>query len=222
MEIRYIYVDSPFWRAEIGRISLFIGDVDFEDSRISNDEFFRARESGRLDDGTLIPYRQIPCLCVDGKTIAQTGGISRICGKLSGLYPGDDLVRSALVDQVIDMATDITNLLGSINTEKDEEKKKQRRLKLVATALPNKIRYVEEQLERDAQEWFVGESMTIADIAMWRLFGWLTSGMIDYFPTNLLAPFPKLRRVCNKVNEQPKVSEWVKLKYPKDYPLGNF
>ena len=222
MEIRYVYVDSPFWRAEIGRIALFIGDIDFEDARISNDEFFRARESGQLDDGTLIPYRQIPCLCIDGKSIAQTGGISRICGKLSGLYPGDDLVRSALVDQVVDMATDITNLLGSINTEKDEEKKKQRRLKLVATALPDKISYVEEQLERDGNEWFVSESMTIADIAMWRLFGWLTSGMIDYFPTNQLAPFPNLRRVCNTVSEQPKVSEWVKLTYPKDYPLGNF
>ncbi len=222
MEVRYVYVDSPFWRAEIGRIALFVGNIDFEDTRISNEEFFRARESGRLDDGTLIPYRQLPCLTIDGQSIAQTGAISRVCGKLGGLYPGDDLVRSALVDQVIDMATDITNLVGPINTEKDEEQRKQRRLKLVATALPEKISYVEEQLERDGREWFVGESMTIADIAMWRLFGWLTSGMIDYFPTSLLGPYTNLCRLCNKVSEHPKVSEWVKRKYPKDYLLGNF
>ncbi len=119
MEIRFIYVDFPFWRAEIGRIALHIGEVDFEDVRISRDEFSRANESGRLDDGTIVPYRQIPCLCIDGRSIAQTGGISRICGKLSGLYPADDLVRSALVDQVIDMATDITVLLGPSNAENE-------------------------------------------------------------------------------------------------------
>ena len=222
MEIRFIYMDFPFWRAEIGRIALHIGGVDFEDLRISRDEFLRAKESGKLDDGTIVPHRQIPFLTVDGKSIAQTGGISRICGRLSGLYPADDLVGSALVDQVIDMATDITMLLGPSNAEEDEEKKKQMRLSLAQGALPKKISCLEEQLERDDQEWFAGPHMTIADIAAWRLFGWLTSGVINHIPTELLSPFPNLRRVCRKVEEHPKVSEWVGLTYPKDYPPGNF
>ena len=222
MEIRFIYIDFPFWRAEIGRIALHIGGVDFEDLRISRDEFLRAKENGKLDDGTIVPYRQIPFLTVDGKSIAQTGGISRFCGRLSGLYPADDLVGSALVDQVIDMATDITVLLGPSNAEQDQEKKKQMRLSLVQGALPKKISYLEEQLERDDQEWFAGPHMTIADIAAWRLFGWLTSGVINHIPTELLSPFPNLRRVCRKVEEHPKVSEWVGLTYPKDYPPGNF
>ena len=222
MEIRFIYMDFPFWRAEIGRIALHIGGVDFEDLRISRDEFLRAKESGKLDDGTIVPHRQIPFLTVDGKSIAQTGGISRICGRLSGLYPADDLVGSALVDQVIDMATDITMLLGPSNAEEDEEKKKKMRLSLAQGALPKKISCLEEQLERDDQEWFAGPHMTIADIAAWRLFGWLTSGVINHIPTELLSPFPNLRRVCRKVEEHPKVSEWVGLTYPKDYPPGNF
>jgi glutathione S-transferase len=222
LEIRFIYMDFPFWRAEIGRIALHIGGVDFEDLRISRDEFLRAKESGKLDDGTIVPHRQIPFLTVDGKSIAQTGGISRICGRLSGLYPADDLVGSALVDQVIDMATDITMLLGPSNAEEDEEKKKQMRLSLAQGALPKKISCLEEQLERDDQEWFAGPHMTIADIAAWRLFGWLTSGVINHIPTELLSPFPNLRRVCRKVEEHPKVSEWVGLTYPKDYPPGNF
>ncbi|MCX8230385.1 MAG: glutathione S-transferase [Alphaproteobacteria bacterium] len=222
MEIRFIYIDFPFWRAEIGRIALHIGGVDFEDLRISRDEFLRAKENGKLDDGTIVPHRQIPFLTVDGKSIAQTGGISRFCGKLSGLYPADDPVGSALVDQVIDMATDITVLLGPSNAEEDEEKKKQMRLSLAQGALPKKISCLEEQLERDDQEWFAGPHMTIADIAAWRLFGWLTSGVINHIPTELLSPFPNLRRVCRKVEEHPKVSEWVGLTYPKDYPPGNF
>ena len=222
MEIRFVYMDFPFWRAEVGRIALHIGGVDFEDLRISRDEFLRAKENGKLDDGTIVPHRQIPFLTVDGKSIAQTGGISRFCGKLSGLYPADDPVASAFVDQVIDMATDITVLLGPSNAEEDEEKKKQIRLTLVQGALPKKISCLEEQLERDGLEWFAGSHMTIADIAVWRLFGWLTSGVINHIPTELLSPFPNLRRVCKAVEEHPKVSEWVRLTYPKDYSPGTF
>jgi glutathione S-transferase len=220
--LTFIYLDFPFWRAEIGRIALHLGNVDFTDRRIGRDEFLEAKETGRLRDGTLIPYRQIPCLVVDGQSIAQTGGISRICGKLSGLYPADNMVDAALVDQVIDMATDITVLLGPANAEKDEAKKKQMRLDLAAGPLPRKIGFLEEQLDRNTGDWFVGDSLTIADIAMWRLFGWLTSGTIDHLPTDLLAPFPNVRRVCRQVNDHSGVADWVRRTYPKDYAAGNF
>lgn len=41
-------------------------------------------------------------LYVDGKPVAQTGGICRLAGKLSGLYPMDDLYLAAKVDEAID------------------------------------------------------------------------------------------------------------------------
>ena len=85
----------PFWRAEVSRIALFIGDVEFEDLRIDRAEFLRAKESGKLDDGTVMPSHQMPVLVVDGTLIAQTGGIARFCGKLSGLYPPDDHLKAA-------------------------------------------------------------------------------------------------------------------------------
>lgn len=176
----------------------------------------------RVNAPLMIKSAQIPCLIIDGQSIAQTGGISRVCGKLSGLYPNDNLVDAALVDQVIDMATDITVLLGSANAEKDEEKKKQMRFDLVAGPLPRKIGFLEEQLERNSGDWFVGNQMSIADIAVWRLFGWLTNGTIDHIPTDLLAPFPKLRGVCRMVNEQPGVAGWVSQSYPKAFVGGNF
>ena len=74
----------PFWRAEVGRISLFIGDVEFEDVRIDREEFLRAKESGKLDDGTVMPFHQMPVLVVGGSSIAQTGGIARFCGNYQG------------------------------------------------------------------------------------------------------------------------------------------
>ena len=90
MNISLIYFNFPFWRAEIARISLFSGNIKFEDKRITREAFKRVKEEGVLDDGTVIPFHQLPCLKVNNISIAQTGAISRFCGKLSNLYPKND------------------------------------------------------------------------------------------------------------------------------------
>lgn len=43
MRITLIYFDFPFWRAEISRIALFIGEIDFQDLRINYEEFGRVK-----------------------------------------------------------------------------------------------------------------------------------------------------------------------------------
>ena len=166
MNIRFIYVDTPFWRAEIGRIALHIGDVKFEDERISREEFSRAKDIGRLDDGTIIPFRQIPCLNVDGQSINQTGGISRFCGKLSGLYPKENEIESALIDQVLDLATDINALLTPSGSEKNEDLKKSMREELAQGALVRKISFLEELLENDITSHCCGRLIKFKRIAL--------------------------------------------------------
>ena len=91
MEIKLIYFDMPFWRAEVARLPLFLSSIKFEDFRITSDDNKYLKEHGRLKDGTIIPFRQLPVLVVDGQSIAQTGAIARICGKVSGMYPKDML-----------------------------------------------------------------------------------------------------------------------------------
>jgi prostaglandin-H2 D-isomerase / glutathione transferase len=221
LKIKLIYLDIPFWRAEIGRIALYLGNIDFEDIRISREEFLRSRKTGKLDDGTVIPFRQIPCLNVDGKSINQTGGISRFCGRISGLYPIENAVNAALIDQILDMATDITVLLGPSLKEKNEATKKIMREKLARGALFRKISYLEELLEEGKEDWFVNREISIADLAIWRLIGWLTSGMIDYLPSDLISTFPNLKRIFLNVERHPKVIEWIKMTYPEDYVFGN-
>ena len=82
MNIILIYFDFPFWRAEVSRISLFLSNTKFEDKRITNEEFQRVKENRVLDDETVIPFHQLPCLKVNNTTIAQTGAISRFLEKL--------------------------------------------------------------------------------------------------------------------------------------------
>ena len=102
MKLKLIYPDVPFWRAEMSRMALFIGGIEFEDLRPSREEITKMRTEG------IFPFDQFPVLQVDGKTIAQTGAIARYCGKLSGLYPTENDFNAAKVDEVIDLATDIT------------------------------------------------------------------------------------------------------------------
>jgi prostaglandin-H2 D-isomerase / glutathione transferase len=127
MKLKFIYVDTPFWRAEVGRIALFMGDIKFDDVRIKREDFSTAKETGTLSDGTVLPFHQIPCLVVDDVSIAQTGAIARFCGKLSGLYPTHDDVNAAKIDDFIDFATDLTVMIDNTPNKKDEEKKSPQR-----------------------------------------------------------------------------------------------
>ena len=87
MELKIIYFNFPFWRAEVARIPLYISNTKFEDKRITSEEFSYIKENGKMTDGTIIPFSQLPVLVIDGQSIAQTGAIARICGKISGFYP---------------------------------------------------------------------------------------------------------------------------------------
>ena len=221
MKLTFIYFDFPFWRAEVGKIALYFGGIDFEDRKIIREEFLRAQANGHLDDGTIIPFHQFPCLIVDGVPIAQTGGIARFCGKLSGLYPINDDFLAARIDQFLDLATDINFLISASGGEEDEEKIKANRQELSKSELPRKIKMLERSIAENS-DWIVDSDISIADIAIWRLMGWLSSGTIDGIPTDLLKDFPKIRRVCLAVDAHQKVQEWIEKTYPKNYERGNY
>ena len=221
MKLTIIYFDFPFWRAEVGKIALYFGDIDFEDRKIIREEFLRAQENGYLDDGTIIPFHQFPCLIVDGVPIAQTGGIARFCGKLSGLYPINDALLAARIDQFLDLATDINFLISASGSAGDEEKIKANRQELSKGELPRKLKMMERSIAENS-DWIVESDISIADIAIWRFMGWLSSGAIDGIPTDLLKYFPKIRRVCLAVDAHTKVQEWIEKTYPKNYERGNY
>ena len=212
--IKIYYSHLPFWRAEVLRVSLFIRDIPFEDVRVSREEFIHLIKTGFLPNGKRSPFHQLPVIEVEDKIIGQTGAIARYCGKVSNLY-SDDMLKAAKIDQIIDAATDITNVVSPTIREKDQEKKMEDRKVLVNKLLPRWFRYLENLLSEDDSTWFV-EKMTIADIAIWRLLGWLTSGIIDGIPTSVVDDFPKLKNIHHQVHTYPKVQEWMLKTYGKE------
>ena len=213
--IKIYYSHTPFWRAEVLRVSLYISGTPFEDVRISREEFINMIKTGFLPNGKKVPFHQLPVIEVDGKIIGQTGAIARYCGKVSNLY-SEDILDAAKIDQIIDTATDITNIVSPTIREKNEQKKIEDRKILTSKLLPRWFKYLENLLSDENSEWFVQNKMTIADIAMWRLLGWLTSGIIDGIPTTIINDFPKLKNVHYNVHHHPKVKEWMMKTYGKE------
>ena len=213
--IKVYYSHTPFWRAEVLRVSLYISNIPFEDVRISRDEFINMIKTGFLPNGKRVPFHQLPVIEVDGEIIGQTGAIARYCGKISNLYSNDN-INAAKIDQIIDAATDITNIVSPTIREKDEQKKIEDRLLLKNKLLPRWFKYLENILSQETSEWFVENKMTIADIAMWRLLGWLTSGIIDGIPKTIVDNYPKLKNIHYTVHHHAKVQEWMLKTYGKE------
>ena len=208
MKLTIIYPDIPFWRAEMSRMALFIGGIEFEDLRPSREEIAAMRNKG------IFPFGQFPVLQVDGKTIAQTGAIARYCGKLSGLYPTNNDFYAAKVDEVIDLSTDITAKIRPALIEKDTEKKSEMRRELTENVLPQWLGFMETLLEKNGKTgYFVNDSLTVADLAAWRLCGWISGGVIDGIPETILDGFPLLNSHQSHISNLPKVAEWLGKKH---------
>ena len=218
MKIKLIYFNQPFWRAEVARLPLFMSNIEFEDYRITDEDLTYFKAHGKLEDGTSIPFRQLPVLVVDGHSIAQSGGIARICGKLSGMYP-ENIIEAGKVDQIIDTVTDINEMLNPSMRENDPVIKKKMRAELSNADLPKYFGYLEEILEANNSGWFVGDEMTIADIAVWSLLGWIAQGVLDDIPKDLSKPFKRLTDLYNNISSQPGVQDWKKMTYSYDESL---
>jgi prostaglandin-H2 D-isomerase / glutathione transferase len=206
MKLRFIYFNFPFWRAEASRIALHMGGIPFEDVRPNRQEFLAMKTSGEL------PYGQLPVLDVDGVRIAQSVAIARFCGKQAGLYPVDDDVAAARVDELLDTATQITAVFGPSMRTKDVEERMRLRTRLSEVTLPKWLGFLEQRLGDGP--YFVGEQLTIADLVMWRVMGWLSGGALDGISTDILDDFPGLTRHFQSVDALEPVRSWMASHYP--------
>jgi len=217
MNIKLYYFNIPFWRAEVSRLTLFIGNIPFEDIRLKEESYDEFKQTGKLPNGKLPPFRQLPVLEVNGELIAQTGAIARYCGKLTGLYPTNNDFDAAKIDQILEAAQDINYIVSISSREKNPEKKKIVREILSTKHLPKWFQFLENLIKENKEsKWFVGKNITIADLAIWRLLGWLSSGMLDGVPKDILGPYENLKEMRKEIYQHPKVQEWMQIKYGGD------
>mmetsp|Transcript_77410 Transcript_77410/g.127946 ORF Transcript_77410/g.127946 Transcript_77410/m.127946 type:complete len:222 (-) Transcript_77410:148-813(-) len=212
--LQLIYLDHHYWRAECARVALFMANVPFEDARMDYNGMY---SSGALTFGTF------PALVVAGKGVLnQTQAIARYVGHLTKMYPEDPFL-AAKCDEAIDGLTDVSDLVTDTMQERDPKRKIAWRQALVShdgrmTMLLNGLETLLEQNGATEMMPFVaGKSLTVADLAIWRAVGWLSSGVIDGIPsTYVQQQFPKLWALHCAVDQLPKLAEW-KAKNPHHY-----
>ena len=199
MNIEIVYFPSPFWRAEVSRIALHLGNIPFINTQINREQFQKLKKEEAL------PFGQVPIMIVDGITIAQTGAIARYCGKLVNLYPSEPL-EAAKVDQFIDGANDLTVAMWPSIWIKNPERRHQKRKEAVDLIIPKWFSFFEKSITGP----YCTENFTIADLAMWRLLGWFAEGKLDQVPQDILNSYPKLKELYRIVGSNSRIQDWMK------------
>lgn len=195
--LRLRYFPFP-GRAGPIRDALNIGRVEFEDEHIPPEEFGQRRAAGEF------PFGGLPVLDVETTqgTVcsAQSNAILRFAGRLAGLYPVNNPVQALKVDEVLDFGEDINHLLEPSLREQDETKRMAMRKELAEQGLPFWLGCFERLLESNGNTGFiVGDRLSIADLKLYWVMTWLTSGMLDGIPPTLLDGYPSLMAWRKKV-----------------------
>jgi len=197
--LKITYFDFHGGRGETPRLIMALGDIPFEDERISFEE-----HAATIKDR---PFEAVPVLEVDGRIISQSNTINRYLGKMADLYPKDDL-QAALCDEVMAAIEDLTHMVVA-TFQMDEEEKKATREALTSGALTVYLKRFEQFLKDRGGEYFADNRLTIADLKMYVWIGGLNSGMLDYVPNDIVETVaPSLNSHYERVHQHPKVSAY--------------
>jgi prostaglandin-H2 D-isomerase / glutathione transferase len=173
---RLTYFDLDGGRGEPVRIAFHAAGIEFEDNRISFDEFREMRQ------GT--PFHCVPVLEIDGAVVTQSNAMSRYVGKMAGLYPDDNL-QALYADEAMGAVEDVTHrIVGTFGLE--GETLRQARENLVEKWLSVFLRGLNEMLTRGGGEYLAGNSLSVADLKVAGLTAWLGSGELDHVPKDLV------------------------------------
>eukprot|EP00730_Choanoeca_flexa_P016141 TRINITY_DN7569_c0_g1_i1.p1 TRINITY_DN7569_c0_g1~~TRINITY_DN7569_c0_g1_i1.p1 ORF type:complete len:206 (+),score=60.66 TRINITY_DN7569_c0_g1_i1:102-719(+) len=184
-------------RAEPIRQAYHYGQVDFEDMRVSKDEFTALKDAGKCPSGQL-PVLQLP----SGETLSQSWAILRYVGRQTGLYPKDDM-EAYKVDATFNLVEDVVGKLVPSLRESDPEKKMAMRKELAETILPQWLAYLDKIF---VNGFVLGETLTVGDFAAMYVVDWIGSGIMDGIPPSVLDAFPNLTNLVKAVKAHPKMA----------------
>ena len=198
-QYKLTYFDFDGGRGEPVRIAFHAAGIDFEDERWSFQDFQEKRGE--------TPFNAVPVMEIDGTTITQSSAMCRYVGKLAGLYP-DDPVQALYCDEAMDASEDLTHIIvRTFGLEGDELKKA--REELVSGWLTTFLTGLSGLLERGGGEYFADNRLTIADLKVFLITQWLSSGGLDHVPTDIVSTVaPNLADHYSRIKSDPIVEAY--------------
>jgi glutathione S-transferase len=196
---RLTYFNVDGGRAEPIRIALHAAGIAYEDHRLSFQEFGENRASYR--------FSCVPVLEIDGQPVTQSNALTRFVGKMAGLYP-DDPMQALYCDEAMGAVEDATHHIGSTMRLQGDELRAAR-IKLVEGWLPIYLKGLGDLLNRGGGEFFADNRLTVADLKVSGLTGWLTHGALDHIPGDLVEQVaPGLVGHAARIAQDPRVTAY--------------
>lgn len=198
-DYRLTYFDIDGGRAEPIRLTFHIAGIEFEDIRISFQEFGEMRKD--------LPFTCVPVLEIDGTPVTQSNALCRYVGKLAGLYPEDPL-QALYCDEVTGALEDVTHqIVRTFGLSGDELEAA--RKKLVDGWLTIYLRGLDGLLTRGGGRYFADNRLTIADLRAFVQTRSLRSGFLDHVPIDLVDRVaPGLIAHQERVETDPRVAAY--------------
>ncbi|MEY4747968.1 MAG: hypothetical protein RIQ60_182 [Pseudomonadota bacterium] len=200
---RLSYFDFAGSRGEECRIALHLAGIDFEDVRVKSADWPALKAS--------MPFGAMPVLELPGKpALAHSNAILVFIGRQQGLHPADAF-EAARHESLLCAAEELRHSITPTLRLTDPEQKRAAREALAANELATWGRQVEAQLAAASAGPFVaGTTLQVADIKLYMLVRWLTSGALDHVPTSVLDHCPRLLALHRAVADHPGVQAWQK------------
>lgn len=179
-------------RAEIIRYIFAYLDIKYEDHRIEQADWPEIKST--------LPFGKIPILEIDGLKLHQSLAIARYLTKNTDLA-GKTELEQCQVDAIVDTLDDFMSRFPW--AEKKQDIKKQTFNELLTYDAPQLLQDLEAYLGE--REWFIGNSVTLAD------FYWdICSTTLLVLKPDLLDTHRRLVMLRKKVQAIPAITDWIK------------
>ena len=186
-------------RAEVARAAFWIGGVEFDDVRISHEQFAANKAAGKY------PRGQVPVLSVDGEVIPQSSAIVRYAATRAGIHPTDPLL-ALRVDSYNESINDLVLAVAATFYVSDEERQALRQ-KIAQDKLPELLGYFQKAVA--GKKFLVGDQLTTADLSLLIVVkGWVSSGILDHIPATVIDSFPGLLAYFAALEEVPAIQKY--------------
>ena len=196
---RLIYFDFAGSRGEECRIALHLAGIDFDDVRVQGSDWPAMKAA--------TPFGAMPVLEIPGKAaLAHSNAILGFIGRQHGLHPADAF-EAARHESLMCAVEELRHTIAPALRITDPEQKRQAREALVANEFGTWGNQVERQLGDGP--FIAGATLQVADLKLYMLVRWLTTGVVDHVPTTVFDHCPKLMRLYRAVGEHGGVKTWL-------------
>jgi glutathione S-transferase len=154
-----------------------------------------------------MPFGAMPVLELPGKPpLAHSNAILVFIGRQHRLHPADAF-EAARHESLMCAVEELRHTITPTLRITDPEQKRQAREALAA----NELRTWGGQVERQLGEgpFAGGAALQVADLKLYMVVRWLTSGALEHVPTTVLDHCPKLLRLYAAVGEHAGIKAWL-------------